>query len=90
MTGRNGSAAPFDKKAMAAGHRFGLDEEVPSLGAEGRDIDHRQRIGGFQPQPAAWMHGRQTLLRLEDGQRAVQPAKIVDVRGCSHLAETMV
>lgn len=67
MIGTNSSAAPFDKKAMAAGYGFRLDEEVPSLGAEGRYIDHRQWVGGFQPKPAAGMHGRQTLLRLEDG-----------------------
>ena len=26
-----------------------LDQLVAGIGAEGRDVDHRQRIGGFQP-----------------------------------------
>ena len=39
----------------------------------------RQRVGGFEPQPAAGAHARQPLLRLQHGQGAVQPLEVVDV-----------
>ena len=31
---------------------------VAAVGAEGRNVDDRQRIGGFEPQPAARLHRR--------------------------------
>ena len=42
------------------------------------NVDDGQRIGGFEPEPAARLHRGQPLLRLEHGQGAVQPLEIID------------
>ena len=48
--------APFDQEAVAFGGCFALDELVALIRAEGRNIDRRQRVGGFEPEPVAGTH----------------------------------
>ena len=77
------SGAPFDKEAMAVRHSGALDQAVALLGAEGWNVDDRQRVRRFEPQQAAGTHADQALAGLQDRQGTVQPLEIVDfsVRG---------
>ena len=60
--------------------RGALDQAVALLGAEGRNVDDRQRVGRFEPQQAAGTHADQALAGLQDRQGTVQPFEIVDAR----------
>ena len=55
-----------------------LDQVVPGLGAECRNVDGRQRIGGLKPDPGAGRHASQPFLRPQGGQGAFQPLEVVD------------
>ena len=83
---RGGRLLPLSRRlarreAVAACIAPSFDQPVAALGAEGGNIDDGERVGGFEPQPAARLHCGQPLSRLEHGQRAVQALEVVDGGG---------
>jgi hypothetical protein len=71
--------AAFDQETIAAFDDLALDQEVTLVTAKSWDVDARQGIRRFQPEPASGLHGAKTLLRAQHGQGAFQPLEIVNV-----------
>jgi hypothetical protein len=52
-----GSASTlFQQEAVTALDGFRRDEQMAVFGAEGRNVDHRERVGRLNPQPRTFIH----------------------------------
>src|SRR5262245_57086383 len=70
--------ATFDEKTMTAGDRHRFDQLVAAVETESWNVDDGERVGGFEPDPAARRHQRQSFPGLEHGKGTVQPPEVID------------